>query len=155
MRISKSWLFSHDQTGRLMYEWVQLYYSDLGNLLNLDLYSFFDLVSNISFMEDNPDIELVARPEILFKHFEALDCKKKALLIASWLHGQRPSIPFRFVAISEDPENPKTPHHVLTQAYISPGPGEPRDWLNLDPTYSEYKIFEGKPLALYAEELLP
>ena len=132
MRLDQSWLFSHDQTGRKMYKWVRLFYADLGGLLDYSLYDFFNLVSNIKFVEDLPEFELLARPEILLKYFSAMDCKKKSLLIASWLHGQDPPVPFRFVAISENPEEPQEPHHVFTQALLSPHSGSPDIWVNID-----------------------
>lgn len=117
-----------------MYSLVRSFASDLGSLANMPLPQFFDVIRKLPYIRDKRGQEVVARPALILKEFPAIDCKKKAILIASYL--QLHGIPFRFVASSIRKD--RRIHHVFTQAEIS---GE---WRNVDPTYRHYRLFEPK-----------
>ncbi len=141
-------------TGEEMYRLAKTYASDLGNNLDKSLERWFNVVLEIPYMDDsklmqNPSDEILARPKYLLNPaiFPALDCKKKAILIGAWCAGQNPPVPFRFIAVSEKPD--KKIHHVFTQVRQFPG------WITADPTYSNYKLGEGKPQTTFAQELIP
>lgn len=156
MQVREQNLTSRDQTGREMYKICRRYWQDLGNSLDTTLSGFFDKVRKIPYQQDSASAEVLSRPKYSLNPQSgvgrytmgepgALDCKKKAILMGSWLEGH--GIPYRFVAVSETPNG--VPHHVFTQAKIG---GE---WKNVDPTYPEYALFEPKPGVTNAVELLP
>ncbi len=128
-----------------MYSLVRAFASDLGPLARLPLPQFFDVVRKLPYVRDIRGSEVVARPALILKEFPAIDCKKKAILIASYL--QLNGIPFRFVASSIRKD--KRIHHVFTQGNFS---GE---WRNVDPTYRHYRLFEPKPGLTKTEILQP
>ena len=134
------------QSGDRIYESAK-YFQDLGKYLDLGLNDFFNFVRTIPYKEDTNGIEVTSRPKYLItqKPFKGLDCKKKAILMGAWFNAH--NIPWRLVAVSERDDNEI--HHVFTQAQLE---GE---WRNVDPTYSDFKIFEGKPAVTYGELLLP
>jgi hypothetical protein len=138
-------LFSKSQTGRAMYRLVEAFHGDIGALAGRSLPEYFSFVKRIPYLRDRKGTETVARPRLLLTEFPALDCKKKAILIAAWCkaHG----IPYRFVACSERPD--RMIHHVFPQAAIG------RRWRNLDATYPKYRMFEKKPRLTRAEVLKP
>lgn len=156
MVLTRRRLTSREQTAREMYRLALQYWQDLDQygLLDVDLKTFFNRVRRIPYREDPKGEELTARPAHLLDRgrWPALDCKKKAILIGAYLvaHGYSPANGrkgenlFRFVTISE--KSDKVPHHILTQAFMD------GKWKNLDPTYPEYRIFEGKEGATLAEE---
>lgn len=135
------------QTGREIAWLARNFWTDLDETGDLDksLPEFYGKVKRIPYKEDGHN-EIVARPRILYdrKQFPALDCKKKAVLISSWLeaHGE----PWRLVTTSELPS--KEIHHIFPQMQID---GE---WYNVDATYPEYHLFEAKPETTAAEEII-
>lgn len=130
------------------------YFDDLGMLLDTTLEQFFNHVRLIPYKMDSDLFEDVARPKYLLdpKYFTALDCKKKTTLISSWLlaHGYHfvtapeyaQGRDFTLIGLSERPD--EQIHHIFP-AIVSNGFIKP-----LDATYSEFKMFEGKPLATEA-----
>lgn len=135
------------QSSDRIYEGAK-YFRDLGKYLDLTLKDFFNFVRDIPYKEDADGIEVTSRPKYLISkryNFEGLDCKKKATLMGAWFNAH--GIPWRLVAVSEKPD--KEIHHIFTQAKLN---GEYR---NVDPTYSHFKLFEGKPEVTYGEFLLP
>lgn len=140
----KTWeLTSRAQSGRSIYRMAE-FYRDLGPYLDTSLNQFFTLVKNVPYVEDQGD-ELTARPKYYLNGtLDALDCKKKMVLIGAWLNAH--GIDWRLVAVSEYPN--QEIHHVLIQAWID------KKWKAIDPTYPEFKLFEPKIDVTYAEELL-
>lgn len=109
--------------------------NDLGGAALMPLPSFFDGVRKIPYQRDQKGRETVARPALLLREFPALDCKKKAILMGTFLAAKK--IPFRFIAVSESPT--KKFHHVFVLARVA------GKWRPVDATYSKYKLFEKKP----------
>lgn len=156
-------LFDKEQTGRRMYGLISRYAGDISRtyikkngrlvpLSSLPLIDYYNVVKNLPYKRDIKPVEVVARPRILLQgDFSGLDCKKKAVLIGSWLHknGKR-KIPgfrgWRLISVSTRPD--KKIHHVFPQVNIS------GKWLNLDATYSDYKPFQ-KKVVTRAEVLRP
>lgn len=132
------------QTGRKIYKCASKW-EDLGDFVDSPLLNWFNYLRRIPYKEDPETVELVARPKYLLDpyYFTALDCKKKAVLSGAWLEGNE--VIWRLIACSERPD--KSIHHVFTQARID------GVWRNIDPTYSNYRLFDGKPEITYAKEL--
>lgn len=134
------------QTGRKIAFLARNFWEDLDEYGHLDqtLPEFYNYVKNIPYIEDQENEE-VARPLFLLdkKEFPGLDCKKKAVLMSSFLeaHGE----PWRLVTNSELPT--KEIHHIFPQVKID---GE---WYNVDATYSDYELYSPKPESTAAEEL--
>lgn len=128
-----------------MYWHVENFHKDIGEWANKPLPVFFDHVKNMAYQRDpKKGKEVLARPGFLLAGlFPAIDCKKKAILIASWLRANH--IPYRFIAVSERPD--KRIHHVMVQAE------DGGKWVNLDATYPNYKFQEPKPKITRAQEL--
>lgn len=135
------------QTGKEIAWQARNFWSDLNESGDLDktLEQFFDKVRKIPYAEDDLD-EVVSRPAFLLdkEMFPALDCKKKAVLMSSWLeaHGE----PWRLITNSELPNGEI--HHIFTQVEID---GE---WYNVDATYPDYELYQAKPESTNAEELI-
>lgn len=135
------------QTGREISWHARNFWSDLDETGDLDktLEQFYDKVRSIPYVEDSKN-EVVARPLFLLDKeiFPALDCKKKAVLMSSWLeaHGE----PWRLVTNSELPS--KEIHHIFPQTFIE------GDWRNVDATYPDFELFQAKPESTAAEELI-
>lgn len=128
-----------------MYRMVEQFHGDIGGMAGRPLAEFFGYVKQLPYQRDKRGSETVARPALLLSEFLALDCKKKAILIAAWCKAN--GIPYRFIACSERPD--KMIHHVFPQAAIG------KKWRNLDATYSKYRLFQKKPGLTRAEVLKP
>lgn len=142
-------LKSKDDTGREMVGTVDAFFSDLGGYLSWPLSAWFDFVGLIPYESDEerfPErvIELVPRPLYLLDRylFPRIDCKKKAILIASWAKGN--GYDFRFLAVSHRID--KKIHHVFPQVDLGNG------WINADATFPFFRLGEGQPITR-AEEL--
>jgi len=146
LKISEETLTDRIQSSDKIY-FDAKFFNDLGKYLDLGLRDFFNFVRSIPYKEDSKGKEVTARPKYLItrKYFSGLDCKKKATLMGAWFNAH--NIPWKLVAVAENPE--KEIHHVYVQAKIN------GDWKNVDPTYSNFELFEGKPNVTYAEYLLP
>lgn len=138
-------LLDKAQTGRSMHGLVQRFAGDLGALCKLTLPQFYDLVRAIPYQRDTRGQEWTVRPGLLLKEFPEMDCKKKAILIASWAKCN--GIPFRFLSVSERRDGKI--HHVFSQLFIN------GQWLNVDATYPRYKLFQKKTGITRAEILKP
>jgi hypothetical protein len=134
---------------------VDTFFTDLDNIFidrkdgtrmklsDMSLQSFFDFVRTIPYRRDisKPVArEIVARPHYVVKHRAlGMDCKKKAVLIASFL--KRHAIPFRFIGSSERKD--KRIHHIFCQGWFN------GIWKNVDATYRDYKLFEPKKITAF------
>lgn len=134
------------QTSHAMYKLIELFSGDLKKisikkngqnilLQNLSLPDFFNLVRKIKYRKDHAPIEVISRPRhILNLRGLGMDCKKKALLIASYLRNA--GLPYRLIGSSKR-ENGRI-HHVFVQGFINDR------WENIDATYKHYKLFQEK-----------
>lgn len=139
-------LLSKNQTGKDMYRLIETYSSDLDNVKiwrlgrlipfsSIPLYDAFDYVRRIPYKRDEKPIEVLMRPsEILRNKNFGMDCKKKAILISSYLRNR--GIPYRLVASSR--LSNRRIHHVFPQMLFR------CEWLNFDATYPHYRPFESK-----------
>jgi len=147
-------LHSRNQTGDKMYLLINRYAGDINkiaikkngikkDLNKMSLTEFFNIVRDIPYRKDTAPIEIVARPKYILKlHKLGMDCKKKAILIASYC--KLKNIPFRLIASSK--KTNRRIHHVFPQIKKN------GIWLNVDATYKHYKIFEPKRVT-YAVQL--
>lgn len=152
MRIATARLQSKEQTGRAMHALVRATAGDLDRmqlsgdnrpLSCLPLREYFDIVRKIPYRRDSSPVEVIARPGFMFGDQTALDCKKKAVLIAAW--AKQNGVPYRFIASSNRPDRKIT--HVFPQLRIS------GDWRNMDATYVYYR--PGQRKRLTAAQILP
>lgn len=139
-------LFDKKQTGKAMHWLIDQYNGDLDKiriikgrrympLSKLNVKDFFNFVRKISYRKDQSPREYVARPAIILRNKKiGMDCKKKAILIGSYL--KRNKIPYRLIASSR--KRNKKIHHVFPQMKLG------NDWVNMDATYKHYKPFEPK-----------
>ena len=154
MYITKTKLLNKHQTANNIKKLVNKHYNDIDSikirhngklvvLSKLPLKVFFDFVKNIRYRRDKTPIEIISRPGYIIKHRSmGMDCKKKGILIASYLRKNR--IPYRFICSSSRPN--KRIHHIFPQAYLS------GSWKNIDATYNIYKI--GNPKTVTKAEYL-
>lgn len=132
----------HDkrETGDEMKRLVENFSGDIRNfqlyntpLDQLSLDSLYDTIKAIPYREDTEGVEVVSRPfHLLDAPWQGWDCKKKAIVIASWLREN--NIPYRFVAVSTRSDGQI--HHCVVQAYL----GE--QWRTIDATYERNRLFE-------------
>lgn len=146
MKLSREELTSKDQTGAAMHRLIRMYSGDVRKIMvsngkttlpfsELSVQEAFDLVKNIPYRQDNAPIEVISRPSILMRNSNTgLDCKKKSILISSYLHNR--GIPYRLIASSKRPDG--SIHHVFPQMRFG------NRWLNMDATYRHYKPFDKK-----------
>lgn len=140
--ISFHTLNSKDQTGVQMYRLIDQYSGDIDRikingkpLSSLNMFQYFDFVKNIPYRKDIKAIEVVGRPEkIIQSRKSGMDCKKKSILISSYL--KQRNIPFRLIASSKRED--KRIHHVFPQMCVN------GVWYNMDATYNHYKPMELK-----------
>lgn len=137
-----------EKTGKQMRRIIEKYSHDLGNLSNVYIIKYFDFVKNIPYKNDSSifpdDSEIIARPKYLLDSsiYPKLDCKKKAILIGSYLKNN--GLKWRLLACSEKLD--KHIHHVFPQGKYN------GYWVNLDATYPYYRAGEGKNLT-FAKEI--
>ena len=142
------------QTSQKIKSLVREFYTDLdlikipvGSALlplsSLPFDKYFDYVRNIPYKRDNVPIEKIGRPAwIMEKRPLNADCKKKAIMIAAWLEYHK--IPWRLIGSSS--RRDLSIHHIFPQAH------ENGQWINVDATYSEYRIAQQKTVT--AKEIL-
>lgn len=114
---------------------VNRYYQDLKEfpqVLKMDFPTFFDFVKTLPYTRDIQDAEIVSRPKYLLTVFPALDCKKKAILIGSFMRLKYGPGSYRFVLSSNRPDG--NIGHIFTQIFAN------GKWINADATYSNNKI---------------
>lgn len=145
-------LYDKTQTGKEMKRITKKYCNDLehiflrykGKLIQvskLPFYAFFDLIKNLDYEQDIAPVEVIARPKILLKGAQmgaGLDCKKKAILIASWICLNVGKNNFRFVASSK--RRDKIITHVFPEIFVN------EKWLPVDATYSKNHPFKKERL---------
>ncbi|HSW65494.1 MAG TPA: hypothetical protein VLH56_19615 [Dissulfurispiraceae bacterium] len=143
MKVSLCGLDSRKQTGKRMRWLVQQFAADLNSIMvngrsmaDLSAQDVFDFVRTIPYKRDTRPIEVIARPRYIMDLAKSgIDCKKKAVLLASWatLNG----VPWRFIGMSSRPDGQI--HHVFPQFQDALG-----NWINYDATYSRYSIGQQK-----------
>lgn len=146
-------LVSKDQTGKEMYRLANSYQKDLSiipitpdgkTLHDVDLETAFKIVKDIPYRRDTKPIEVLARPGVLLQQSNnGLDCKKKSILLSSYLSGR--GIPFRLVASSRRID--KRVHHVFPQIKFG------SHYLDLDATYNNAMPFKRHGGITHEEEL--
>ena len=148
MRIGRSLLTSRDQSARSINRFSNNW-SELGNLKNLSLADFFNRVKNIRFKLDPKFREITSSPRYLInpRLFSGMDCKKKAVLVQSWLKSR--GIKTRLIGVSERED--KKIHHIFPQAKLETNQGN--KWFNVDATYPQYSLFAPKPKVTRAQVL--
>jgi hypothetical protein len=150
--IKSETLKSKEQTGKEMKRITKRYCNDLqhiflrykGKLISisdLPFIAYFNIIKNMQYKQDKAPIEIVARPKILLKGVQSgagLDCKKKSILIASWICLNVGKNNFRFVASSK--RNDRKITHVFPEILVN------QKWLPVDATYSYNKPFKKEHL---------
>ncbi len=105
----------------------------------MDEYSLeecFNFIGNLPYIADPLDGEYIQRPKYTYSDDATFrDCDDKCIALGSCLI--RRSIPFKFVAVSEDPKDEI--HHVVIKAKL---PKEYGGWVFLDCTYPENNFLE-------------
>ena len=151
MIITQYDLFKKSQTAKEMYRIIEKYWRDLKRfsvtvnkrnvpLTELTIEQFFNFLRKIPYTKDVKPIEVVARPRYLLNAAMAgLDCKKKSILMASYLRSNGHN--YRLVGSSN--RRNKNIHHVFPQVLTKGG------WQNLDATYPQYKPYQKKRVTAY------
>jgi len=103
-------------------------------IMKMSFKQFFNFVKNIPYSRDQKESEVVSRPKYLLTIFKALDCKKKSILIGSFMRLKFGPGSYRFVLSSNRPDGLIS--HIFTQIFDE-------RWINADATYSSGQI--GKP----------
>jgi len=130
-------------TGPLMHDMVRRYYTDMEPYAHLSLFEIFDLIKNIPFRPDPPDVETLMRPSYTLNcQGTGGDCDDKSIALASWAYLKK--IPYRFVAVRRPDK--KDLHHVFPELYIL------GKWVHADPTYSFNTL--GREREFYAERVI-
>jgi len=144
-------LFDKSQTARHMKRLIETYHNDLKgffvtkngkrqSLMNLPLKDFFTFLKNIPYEKDIQPLEVIARPQVLLqRHAPALDCKKKSILMASWIRGNG----YKYRLIGSSNRKTRKIHHVFPQIKTNAG------FLNMDATYNDYRPFQQKKVTAW------
>jgi hypothetical protein len=114
---------------------------DFPEFMSMDVEQYYDYVKNIPYKRDVPDTEIVSRPRYLLTIFPSLDCKKKAILFASFMHLNYGPKSYRFVISSNRPDGQIG--HIFTQI-LADG-----RWINADATYSHNILGKAKRVTNY------
>lgn len=135
MTIKTETLFDKYQTVAEIKRMIREYYKDLLNfpdLVNMDVQQYFDFVKNIPYIRDVPKTEVVSRPNFLLTVFDALDCKKKSILMGSYMKLKYGDGSYRLCLSSNSPN--RVIKHIFTQINLN------GSWVNADATYSKNRI---------------
>lgn len=123
------------ETGKLMHWCVGEYALDMAEFAHLSVFEVFDLIKNLPFRADPPDLETIQRPfYTLYQMGSGGDCDDKCVALAAYCVLHR--IPYRFVALRR--ADRKDLHHVACELYIN------NRWVFADPTYS-FNTFGREP----------
>lgn len=153
-RVIEEPLRNRRQTSNEIKRLVKVYADDLHSIYtkkgfstvpvsSLPFEDFFDFVKNLPYKRDQVPVESVGRPLWIMERVkQGMDCKKKSVLIASWLKLHH--IPYRFVGSSR--RSDRQIHHIFPQARFG------SEWVNVDATYSNYRI--GQQKTVTAREIL-
>jgi len=146
MNIETMPLKDRKQTAKQMYKLIGDYSRDLHNIFidrhnsmvsmsNLSLPDYFNVVKTIPYRQDTEPLEVIGRPYLLFQNKDnGLDCKKKSILIGSYLKENR--LEFRLIGSSNRKDGEI--HHVFPQVRMN------GNWYNVDATYPDFKLYEQK-----------
>jgi hypothetical protein len=130
--IVKAWpLNSKYQTVAEIKKAVNNYSGDLElfpRLLSMDLLNYYNFVKSIPYTRDMKNSEIVSRPMYLLSVFPALDCKKKSILMGSFMLLKFGPGSYRLCLSSNRPDG--NIGHVFTQVLVD------GQWVNADATYS-------------------
>ena len=96
-------------------------------LMKMSILQYYNYVKTIPYIRDARSAELVSRPKYLLSIFPALDCKKKSILMASFMRLKYGPDSYRYVLSSNRPDGKIS--HIFTQFYID------GKWINADATY--------------------
>jgi transglutaminase-like putative cysteine protease len=102
------------------------------DIMKMNVSRFYDYVKNFPYSRDVPESEIVSRPKYLLTLFPSLDCKKKAILFASFMYLKHGPGSYRFVISSNRKDGQIG--HIFTQIFSG------GRWINADATYSHNKI---------------
>jgi Transglutaminase-like superfamily len=142
-------LTDKDQTAKRIKLLVEQFHGDLDRVFvplkdggvqkmsDMTLQKFYDFVRLIPYRRDpsRPPREVVARPYHIIKHRSlGMDCKKKAILLGSFLRCQ--GVPVRYIGSSQRKDHKV--HHIFCQAFLN------GLWKNVDATYRDYRLFQPK-----------
>jgi hypothetical protein len=145
------------QTARRIKHLCEQFYLDLNlafivkngkeiQISKLSLPDFFKFVKNIPYRRDPKPIEITARPYYIIKHRKlGMDCKKKGILICSFLRMKN----FKYRAIGSSTRPDKAVHHIYFEMF------DPRlkQWRPVDATYSSNVLFKQNPHETFREVL--
>ena len=159
MQANREPLKNRFQTARRIKHLIEQFYLDLQlcfvvknnrqiPLSKLTLQEFFNFVKQIPYRKDPQPIEIVARPYYIIKHRNlGMDCKKKAVLLGSFLRLKN----YKYRAIGSSTRPDKQIHHIYMELY------DPKmeAWRPVDATYNkpEYALFKKNPDETYKEIL--
>lgn len=141
--IRKRPLFKRSQSAKEMKKMVRNFSSDLEKFAHLPFDVYFDIVRKMPYEKDRKGVEVVKSPRETFKAGKG-DCKKKAVLVASYANNRWGPKSWRFVASSNRPDKRIT--HVFPEIKIG------GKWLNADATYPRF--YFGKPKKITRYEIL-
>lgn len=135
MNIKNEPLFDKYQTVTEIKRMIREFYKDLlefPELVSMDIQGYYDFVKNIPYIRDIKKTEIVSRPKYLLTVFDALDCKKKSILMGSYMKLNFGDNSYRLCLSSNSPD--RVIKHIFTQIYIN------GNWINADATYSKNRI---------------
>lgn len=151
---TEAFLNDKAQTGKEMYRLVDTYKDDIDNfymrnavgqsvpMSKLTINEAFDYVRKLPYKKDRAPVEVVMRPrKILERPSQGYDCKKKSILLGSYL--AKNGLNWRFMTSSNRYD--KKIHHVFPQVNLQD------KWLNVDATYPEYTLFDKKQVTACEE----
>jgi hypothetical protein len=131
------------QTGRQMRRLAYQYRNDMALYRNYSLPDVFNILKNLPYIKEPPDLEIVKRPKYTLAKGGDCDCKAVCLMAYCHLKG----IKFKIIALGQE----KMLHHVALLLYIS-GNGNGRGvWIFADPTYKVNQL--GRSNHIYQKHL--
>jgi len=135
MRAELVTLFDKYQTVSEIKKMIRDFYNDLlefPGLTGMNINEYYNFVKNIPYVRDISKTEIVSRPKYLLTVFDALDCKKKSILMGSYMKLNHGDGSYRLCLSSNSPD--KNIKHIFTQIILN------GNWINADATYSKNKI---------------
>lgn len=117
-----------------MHELVRKYYTDMAPYASNTLYEIYNLIKNIPFRFDPPNMEVLKRPYYTMNQIgPGGDCDDKSIALASW--AVLNDIPYRFIGVGRKKPGQKPWQkillsHVYTELYIN------GTWIPADVTYA-------------------
>lgn len=130
-------------TGPLMREMVECYYRDMTPYAHLTLEEIFNVIKNVPYKPDPPELETLQRPYYTMNRLAfGGDCDDKAICLASY--AKLLGIPYRFIAVRKCGR--KTLHHVVCELMLN------GQWVHADATYSVNTL--GRERDNYCEKIV-